>query len=385
MLNLVYVTICVILALSQAQEFEEVPIGVLSAEVNIVADWEIGGQFNVSILLDEFIRPNQEILVRAILDPRLSPESLGWGEPADDVIVIRNGDVIELFFNATSTTNEISIFFNAYSPNVQPLTPRDLTELSVWTRRAARGRSSPDAPIRAYESCGTQKLIAWTFDDGPSVAPRSTEEILDYLDRNGDIKVTFFVSPTSWGDSFLPEKCRVARRMVEEGHEVQSHSWSHPDFMTLTNEEIQEELELTEEFIRACAGTIPTQFRPPYGSLSKDQAEFITGLGYAISLWNLDSFDIENVNEFGTITQGISDGSAILNGNSIVLLSHDRSSYDIIGELTQWLQDEYVIKQGYEFTSASECYKNCDTIVEGGICKDLGRTHWMLSEWLLPL
>lgn len=67
------------------------------------------------------------------------------------------------------------------------------------------------------------KAIALTFDDGPSHAYNS--RVLDILDERG-IKATFF-----FVGQYVQAHPEQVREVVRRGHNVASHSWSHPTYL----------------------------------------------------------------------------------------------------------------------------------------------------------
>jgi peptidoglycan-N-acetylglucosamine deacetylase len=103
-----------------------------------------------------------------------------------------------------------------------------------------------------------EKLIALTFDDGPTQS--ALDELLPELRERG-IKATFFIT-----GSELERRPDLGRRLVEEGHELGNHSYSHRRMAFKTTGFISQELRKTDELIRDAgyAGTI--HFRPPYGT-----------------------------------------------------------------------------------------------------------------------
>ena len=73
--------------------------------------------------------------------------------------------------------------------------------------------------------------IAMTYDDGPH--PRNTPRLLDML-RKRNIKATFYV--VGKNVNLYPQ---IVRRIVSEGHEIGSHSWSHSNFAKLSDSETE--------------------------------------------------------------------------------------------------------------------------------------------------
>lgn len=99
-------------------------------------------------------------------------------------------------------------------------------------------------------------LVALTFDDGPD--PDWTPAILDIL-RDRHVPATFFVI----GDNVLGQES-LLQRIVAEGHELGNHSYSHPNFATLSDGETLFELNTTERLIEAYTGHRTRLFRAPY-------------------------------------------------------------------------------------------------------------------------
>lgn len=97
--------------------------------------------------------------------------------------------------------------------------------------------------------------IALTFDDGPS---EWTGPILDHLAAH-NARATFFVCGHA-----IEQHPHLIQRMIEEGHEVGNHSFDHPRFTTLTDSEMSDQLQRTQETILAAAGYTPIVWRAPY-------------------------------------------------------------------------------------------------------------------------
>jgi peptidoglycan/xylan/chitin deacetylase (PgdA/CDA1 family) len=76
--------------------------------------------------------------------------------------------------------------------------------------------------------------------------------------------------------------------MYQAGHEIGNHSWSHPDFTTLSPQQIQEQIGQTQAVITAAGVPAPSLFRPPYGAVN---AMVKNNVPLAIALWNIDPED----------------------------------------------------------------------------------------------
>jgi peptidoglycan/xylan/chitin deacetylase (PgdA/CDA1 family) len=147
---------------------------------------------------------------------------------------------------------------------------------------------------KCFESCGNmateddiygcpkEKTWALSFDDGPS---NVTAELLDILEE-ADVKVTFCVM-----GAHVQRYPDLIKRAYEAGHQIASHTYSHPHLMSLTNEEIVYEVMATEEAIKEAIGVKPRYIRPPYGEADTRVKAILKQLGYTTLMWNVDPTD----------------------------------------------------------------------------------------------
>lgn len=102
-----------------------------------------------------------------------------------------------------------------------------------------------------------QKLVALTFDDGPT--PHYTAGVLQLLDLY-QVKATFFVTGAQ-----TQRYMTQAKQIVAAGHQLGNHSWSHQPMVFMSLDEIQREIEGTDQQIRDAGYQGEILFRPPYG------------------------------------------------------------------------------------------------------------------------
>lgn len=112
------------------------------------------------------------------------------------------------------------------------------------------------AIVRRFGSVGPE-MVAITFDDGPD--PKYTAEVLDIL-KDRDAKATFFVV----GSKVLAEPDLV-RRMLDEGHEIGSHTFLHPSLEKVPDTRTLLELNAVQRLLVAVTGHGTVLFRTPYG------------------------------------------------------------------------------------------------------------------------
>jgi len=103
-----------------------------------------------------------------------------------------------------------------------------------------------------------EKVVALTFDDGPS--PHYTPMVLDVLDRY-HVKGTFFMMGRN-----VERFPQVAREVLNRGHEVGNHSYSHPKLIWMSPRRVREEIERTDALLRGIGVSGDIHFRPPHAS-----------------------------------------------------------------------------------------------------------------------
>jgi nucleoside-diphosphate-sugar epimerase/peptidoglycan/xylan/chitin deacetylase (PgdA/CDA1 family) len=125
--------------------------------------------------------------------------------------------------------------------------------------------------------------IALTIDDGPD--PVHTPRILDIL-RDHAVKATFFVVGGA-----AEQYPNIVMRMKKEGHEVGSHSYSHPYFQRLSWLGAIREVRMTQWVLHRILGKECTLFRPPHGKLSLRSLIPAWAAGQQVVMWNVDLKD----------------------------------------------------------------------------------------------
>ena len=96
-----------------------------------------------------------------------------------------------------------------------------------------------------------------TFDDGPN--KKYTPKILDIL-KEYNVPAVFFVVGNR-----VQISPGIARRMVEEGHELGVHTYTHPNIADISDLRLKLELHASQELIESVSGLNTNLFRAPYG------------------------------------------------------------------------------------------------------------------------
>ena len=156
-----------------------------------------------------------------------------------------------------------------------------ITVFMVWASASIRS----GVYVRAFCREKTdRKEVYLTFDDGPH--PPETERVLDVLRERG-AKATFFLigSKVSGNEAVL-------RRMLEEGHALGLHTYSHAGtFPLLSFDKMLADVNEGKRAVESVTGKKISLFRPPFGVTNPTIAKVIRTLGLQTVGWDVRSFD----------------------------------------------------------------------------------------------
>ena len=188
-------------------------------------------------------------------------------------------------------------------------------------------------PVRAESG---SKYVALTFDDGPS--GKYTRALLDGLYDRG-AKATFLLCGYRLKD--YPD---LAQRILEEGHEIGYHGYSHEPMKTMSRRGIAQELMDSQALLPE--GCRPAFLRPPGGLSSDAVRQVAQARGLAILHWSVDPHDWEVHSEAAiekAVLEKVTDGD--------IILLHDMSTASVEAALD--IVDA-LLQQDYEFVTVSE-------------------------------
>jgi peptidoglycan/xylan/chitin deacetylase (PgdA/CDA1 family) len=124
--------------------------------------------------------------------------------------------------------------------------------------------------------------VALTFDDGPSAW---TPLVLDLL-REHEVRATFFV---------IGQRARehpdLVKRIVAEGHELGSHTLTHPRLTEISDDEIRAEIRGGQDAIAEVLGKPPSLFRAPGFHAGPRELAIVEELGLEAVFAEIDPED----------------------------------------------------------------------------------------------
>ena len=122
------------------------------------------------------------------------------------------------------------------------------------------------------------KKVYLTFDEGYENG--YTPLILDTL-KQKNVKAVFFVTY-----DYVRRNPALVRRMIDEGHRLGNHSWSHPSFPSLSTEKAIEEIMKLHNLVKKDFNYEMTLFRFPMGEYSPKALAICKNLGYKSVFWS---------------------------------------------------------------------------------------------------
>lgn len=216
------------------------------------------------------------------------------------------------------------------------------TQIQLERRPPTIHHTVPDAflgeTVNQVELPAGDRAIALTFDDGPS---EYTGPILDILQKH-DIRATFFVLGQT-----IPGREAILQRIVDEGHILGNHTWSHPYYYH-NPFAASGEIDRSDTVIHDNTRVRTRLFRPPGGFLNNGLAAYAAQENYSVVMWSVDSFD------YFSSTAGIV--ANVVGGAhpGAIVLFHDGGGNraNTVAALPQLIQQ--LQQQGYDFVTLPE-------------------------------
>ena len=200
----------------------------------------------------------------------------------------------------------------------------------------ALGEGSRLLPIYSVET--NEKKVAVTFNC--AWGAEDIPEILAILEKY-EAKATFFIL-----GQWAKENPSAVKMIAEAGHEIGSHSNTHPDMAKISIEKAREEILRSCEYIEKAGGGKPKLFRAPSGSYSGELIKNASEMGFTTIQWDVDSRDWKDKTAgemVESVTKNVGKGSIIL------FHSGKKNTLEALPQILEILKNG-----GYEFIKISD-------------------------------
>ena len=127
------------------------------------------------------------------------------------------------------------------------------------------------------------KQIALTYDDGPN--DPHTLRLLDVLVKHG-VRATFFMI-----GRYVRQRPDIARAVVEAGHVIGNHTFTHPLLIFQSAAETRAQLSDCHQALGDAIGEHSKLFRPPFGGRRPATLQIARSLGLETVMWNVTGYD----------------------------------------------------------------------------------------------
>ncbi|TPX31832.1 hypothetical protein SmJEL517_g04895 [Synchytrium microbalum] len=182
----------------------------------------------------------------------------------------------------------------------------DATANCYWPSNLCVRNTTGNWGLADISTCTVPNSWGVTYDDGP----------FDNLDSNGNhvndtttlvaslkainVTATNFVT----GSQVTYSANSTLQLLIQNGHHIGAHTWSHHPLTALTNEQIVAEMMYTQALVYNNTGLVLKYFRPPYGDIDDRVRAIVHALGFRVVIWDNDSMDadvVANAADFGPV------------------------------------------------------------------------------------
>jgi len=190
------------------------------------------------------------------------------------------------------------------------------------------------------------RQIALTYDDGPN-APH-TLRLLEVLAKH-NVYATFFLI-----GRYIQQQPQIAREIVQAGHVVGNHTFTHPLLIFKSEAEIRQELIQCRDALQDAIGKLSNLFRPPFGGRRPAVPRVARELGLELVMWNVTGYDW-NAPPAAAIERKV---AKQIRGGDVILL-HDGGHKQMGADRSQTViaTDQLIFRcksEGYEFVTISQ-------------------------------
>lgn len=192
-------------------------------------------------------------------------------------------------------------------------------------------------PAPIYKGNPRKQMVAFQVN-----VAWGNEYLLDLLKilKKHNVHVTFNLD-----GSWTKKNPRLAKMIVDEGHEIGNHGFSHPDFQRISSREIRKQLQMTNDIIHATVERTPKWFAPPSGSYNQKTVKIADELNMKTILWTIDTVDWKSPNPNEMANRIINESHA----GAMILMHPTKSTAKALEKMILGIQ-----KKGLQISTVSD-------------------------------
>ncbi|KAI5923030.1 carbohydrate esterase family 4 protein [Camillea tinctor] len=246
------------------------------------------------------------------------------------------------------------------------------TVLGGLTLALGAGARAVPSPLEVFKrdhtagtvisKCSRPGVLALAYDDGPY---QFTSSLVDTLDAAG-VKGTFFFTGTLYGCIY--NQAAAVKKAYESGHQVASHTWTHPHMGSMSASQIQAEMEKVEQAMVNIFGRKPQYVRPPYLETGGSFLSVMRQMNYTVITNDVDAGDWNNQSPQQSEQRFQQAGAG---GNGHIPLMHETYS-GTVTTLTNWLID-WAKTNNLEIVTVAECLDDAEGMYKEGTFEPNGQ------------
>lgn len=275
------------------------------------------------------------------------------------VIYLVQSSPIQSYITTVKQDQAVPVFFNQDGTErlrekiekeaaIQYIKPIDARIDRVW--KAIPGLNGREVDIEATLSKTlkqkNQQKIAWVYREIPPKISLDDLGAQPIYRGNENKKAAAIMVNVAWGTEHLPKMLEIfqkeqvkatffldgswlskhpeeAKKIIEAGHEIGNHAYSHPSLSQMTRDRIIREIEKTQTLIQETLGVRSKWFAPPAGDFNRQVVEIAQQYQMKTVLWTVDTVDWKKSSSPAMMIQRIEQN--IAPGNLILTHPTDRT------------------------------------------------------------
>lgn len=246
----------------------------------------------------------------------------------------------------TADANNIAASINAFAKELEAL---DNTKQGWGQGKQVDQDNRPISAVEFQNKYGKYDAIFikdntnevyLTFDEGYENG--YTPKILDVL-KQKNVPAVFFVTY-----DYAKQNPDLVQRMIDEGHIIGNHSYTHPSMPTLSIAKACVEITSLHDYIKENFDYTMTLFRPPMGEFSERTLALTQSLGYQSVFWSFAYVDWNTKKQMGADQAYTKVVGGLHNGAVYLLHAVSKDNAEILGAFIDEAE-----KQGFQFSKLS--------------------------------